>query len=131
MLQDAILFDNKASSTAVNCFNESGTFSDGGYNLENANSCGFSGTSLINTNPQLLHLANNGGPTPSMALPRTSPAVDRIPSGVHSCGTTVWADQVGVTRPYPGIFLGAPACDVGAFEVGFPTLYLPMVLKNK
>ncbi len=84
---------------------------DNGYNLDTGSSCGFSSAkhSINNTQPLLEALASNGGPTQTMALPVTSPAVDAIPTSVTGClGGT---DQRGVTRPQ-----GA-GCDIGAFEV--------------
>ena len=53
---------------------------------------------------QLLSLANNGGPTETMALPAGAPAVN---SG-FGCEPT---DQRGVPRPQ------GPACDAGAYEL--------------
>jgi hypothetical protein len=61
-------------------------------------------------------LQNNGGPTQTIALLPTSPAVDAIPvSPVNYCtdvtGMPVTTDQRGVSRPQ------GPACDIGAFEL--------------
>jgi hypothetical protein len=55
-------------------------------------------------------LANNSGPTQTIALEPGSVAIDAIPSGAIGCGTTVTTDQRGVTRPQ-GV-----GCDIGAFE---------------
>jgi PKD domain/HYR domain len=86
---------------------------DNGYNLESGTDCGFTSTgSLQNTNPLLSALANNGGPTQTMALQLGSPAIDRIP--LASCPST---DQRG--HPRPDVDAGSPAetaCDMGAFE---------------
>ena len=82
---------------------------DRGYNIDTGTSCGFSGTSMNNTQPQLGTLASNGGPTQTMALPAGSPAVDAIPASTPGCtGTT---DQRGTTRPQ------GSGCDVGAYEL--------------
>jgi hypothetical protein len=60
---------------------------------------------------------DNGGPTPTIALLPTSPAVDAInPSS--DCSVTT--DQRGVTRPQ-GAF-----CDIGAFELT-PDFYLSAI----
>jgi chitodextrinase len=86
-------------------------FTDAGYNLDTGSSCGFSSAShsMSNTNPQLSALADNGGPTQTMALPSGSPAVDAIPSSTSGCtGTT---DQRGTTRPQ------GSGCDIGAYEL--------------
>jgi hypothetical protein len=63
-------------------------------------------------------LADNGGPTRTMALLPPSPAVDAIPLGILSqdgtlelCSLLGSTDQRGVARPQ------GPACDVGAFEL--------------
>jgi hypothetical protein len=81
---------------------------DGGYNLEDGDSCGFS-TDAVNDNPRLRPLADNGGETDTMALRRKSPALNVVPTGVITCGGT--EDQRGVPRPQ------GPRCDIGALEV--------------
>jgi hypothetical protein len=101
-----------AQTAGANC---SGPISDGGYNLDDGTTCGFSSVnhSLTNTNPLLdpAGLQNNGGPTRTIALLSGSPAIDTIPAGVNGCGTTLTSDQRGVSRPQ------GPACDTGAFEL--------------
>ncbi|GER87746.1 hypothetical protein KDW_19080 [Dictyobacter vulcani] len=87
-----------------------GAVTDQGYNLENGSDCSFTAsTDLQNTNPQLAlaGLQDNGGPTQTIALLSSSPALDRIPPA--SC--QVPTDQRGVSRPQ------GPACDLGAFEL--------------
>jgi hypothetical protein len=105
-----------------------GTITDSGYNLDDDGSCGFSAAnhSLSNTNPMLdpTGLADNGGPTLTIALEPGSPAVDAIPPGVNGCGTTVATDQRGVTRPQ------GPGCDMGAFEAVFTPAQLLAALQN-
>lgn len=93
-----------------NCGGEA-AITDGGYNIDTGSSCGFSGSlhSLSNTQPLLDALADNGGPTQTMAIPETSPAVDAIPSTVAGCAGST--DQRGIARPQ-----GA-GCDIGAYEV--------------
>jgi uncharacterized repeat protein (TIGR01451 family) len=89
--------------------------SDGGYNLDDGTSCGFStaNNSLPSTDPLLdpAGLQNNTGPTQTIALQPGSPAIDAIPPAVNGCGTTVATDQRGVSRPQ------GPGCDIGAFEL--------------
>jgi len=89
--------------------------SDGGYNLDDGTSCGFSTAhnSFSTTDPLLdpAGLQNNGGPTQTIALQPGSPAIDVIPSAVNGCGTTITTDQRGVSRPQ------GPGCDIGAFEL--------------
>lgn len=62
--------------------------------------------------PLLLPLADNGGLTPTRALPPGSPARERVSSGCPPPTT----DQRGVARPQ-----GA-ACDAGAYEAPEPTI---------
>lgn len=87
-----------------------GTIADGGHNISSDGSAAFnSGTSFNFTDPKLLPIANNGGPTLTMALAEDSPAIDWAPTaGAPS------TDQRGEPRPY-GV-----GVDVGAFEVGPP-----------
>ena len=63
------------------CLGPTGAIVDDGYNISSDNSCGFSGTSKFNTDPKLSSagLANNGGPTETIALAPGSPAIDAIP----------------------------------------------------
>ncbi len=64
-------------------------------------------THVLNSNPLLGSLANNGGFTKTIALKPGSPAINS--GGQNStCAAT---DQRGVTRPQ------GPACDMGAYEV--------------
>jgi hypothetical protein len=94
-----------AFNSLTNC---SGKITDVGHNLSSDASCAFTNTgSLNNTDPKLGPLANNGGPTLTMALQPGSPAIDG--------GDTAAApptDQRGFPRPV-GI-----AVDIGAFELG-------------
>jgi hypothetical protein len=103
--------------------NCSGTITDAGYNISDDGSCGFSATSRNNTDPKLnaAGLADNGGPTPTIALTFGSPAVDAIP--LDSCTDQatptpkpIKTDQRGVNRPDPED-IGNPACDIGAYEL--------------
>jgi hypothetical protein len=109
-----------AGSTGGNCDNVSdGTITDKGYNLEwsgagHTDTCGFGASGkhdIRGVDPQLSPLANNGGPTQTMALASTSPAIDQIPTTSGLCPAT---DQRGIARPDNG---GA-SCDIGAYEFG-------------
>ncbi len=64
-------------------------------------------TNVINANPNLSALANNGGFTQTRALGVGSSAIDA--GGVNSACPTV--DQRGVSRPQ------GSACDIGSYEV--------------
>jgi hypothetical protein len=91
-----------------------GTITDGGFNMSSDGSCDFqSGSSYNFTDPKLDDLADNGGPTLTMALLPESPAID--------FGTAVGApsvDQRGTARP------SGDGVDMGAFEVGQTALRL-------
>src|SRR5277367_5605553 len=98
---------------------------DDGYNISDDDSCGFtmapSGTSINNSTTLNLDpagLANNGGPTKTIALEPNSQAVDFIP--VLDCTdqsmspVQLTTDQRGFPRPDPG---NPNFCDTGAFEL--------------
>jgi hypothetical protein len=92
-----------AGNIPSNCL---GTIVDAGHNLSSDGSCSFTNVgSLNNTDPKLGPVANNGGPTLTMALLPGSPAID--------AGDTASApptDQRGHPRPV-GL-----AADIGAYE---------------
>jgi CSLREA domain-containing protein len=95
-----------------------GSLVNGGYNIADDVTCGF-GTSTgangktigDNTNPLLdpNGLQNNGGPTKTIGLQSTSPAVDAVP--LAGCPAT---DQRGYQRPDGQ----ENTCDIGAYESG-------------
>ncbi|MFL7790658.1 MAG: Calx-beta domain-containing protein [Anaerolineae bacterium] len=99
-----------ANNTGGNC---SGTVSSAGYNLDSANTCSLAATGdIINTNPLLGPLQDNGGATFTRALLQGSPAINAgnpLPPGWYpdSCARY---DQRGVFRPLGG------RCDIGAYE---------------
>jgi len=93
----------------------------GGHNLSDDFTCAsvFIGNGDLNSTPAGLDpagLQDSGGPTKTIALLATSPAVDAIPGGPSSdCTgidgvTPVGVDQRGVVRPQ------AFGCDIGAYE---------------
>jgi hypothetical protein len=87
-----------------------------GHNLEKGNTCGLNQPGdMVNTDPRLGPLQDNGGPTLTMALAAGTPAVD---AADPACGEPV--DQRGITRPQ-----GA-RCDIGAFELQMPPSPLPL-----
>jgi hypothetical protein len=93
----------------------SGAVKDGGFNLQFAGSAHpgtpppSSGCPGARGNPALQPLANNGGPTQTMALGAGSAAIDAGPSFPIVCPVT---DQRGDLRPDAS----EQACDIGAFE---------------
>lgn len=120
-IKNTILFNNtNYLDRTVNCI---GLIVSGGYNidgdLDGSPSCGFSSTgdqSGINPMFETGLLADNGGPTQTIALSAESPARDAIP--VSACvdfdEVSVSTDQRGVTRA-DGVFAGSN-CDIGAYE---------------
>jgi hypothetical protein len=100
--------DNVGATTVTNsivanspaggdCFDNSEVFT--GANIVDTATCGAS-PAIIRTNPQLGALANNGGPTQTLALQVGSPAID----AAGACGLPT--DQRGIARPQ------GPACDI-------------------
>ncbi len=106
------------------------TFTSLGYNLTNSGAgTPFTATTdLINADPLLGPLQDNGGSTWTHALLPSSPAMDRIPFGVNGCGTSVTTDQRG--QPRPGTF--THLCDIGAYEAQgvHYEIYLPLVIRQ-
>ena len=104
-LRNCILANNP-SAPSPQAGNAIGLIIDGGNNISSDGTCKFTApSSLNNTDPRLAPLADNGGPTKTMALLEDSPAVDT--GSLTDCPAT---DQRGVPRP-----VGA-RCDIGAFE---------------
>ncbi len=109
-----------------------GAFTSGGFNLigdPGTNSSGFTngvnndqvGTTAAPLDPKLdpLGLQNNGGPTSTIALLSTSPAIDKgTAAGITGTLTT---DQrgTGYTRTFddPSVVNAADGTDIGAFEL--------------
>ena len=102
------------SSNGGDCVNDGGTLTPAGVNLIEDGSCGASAdpTHFRTGDPQLGPLADNGGPTQTMALLVGSPAIDAAEDSL--CPDT---DQRGVARPH-----GA-ACDLGAYELAAVTTH--------
>jgi hypothetical protein len=107
-LKNSLLSDNlNLAGTLQNC---SGTLpTSEGHNLEDGDTCGLNSVTgdgdLINTNPLLGPLADNGGPTRTHALLEDSPAIDMADD--VDCPAL---DQRGTPRPR------GDACDIGSFE---------------
>jgi CSLREA domain-containing protein len=101
-LLNSIVAKGKAV-TGVNC---DGAVKSSGHDLEDENTCGFDGRGdRRNTNPRLRDLAQNGGPTRTMALKHGSPAIDRA-----ARKTSPKRDQRGFKR--------GRKPDIGAYEFG-------------
>ena len=107
---------NSTTDATADC---SGTITSQGYNLTGSSTgCNISGTGDTTITPSTVFtsllgsLADNGGNTYTHALIVGGAAVDTIPSGTNSCGTSPFDyDQRGGTRPYNS------NCDMGAYEL--------------
>lgn len=104
--------------------NDGGNCSDGvynlmsvkdlGYNLDTDGTCLNGGTGdITGIDPKLNSLADNGGPTQTMALQSDSPAIDQVPASSGYCPAP---DQRGVIRPDGR----ESSCDMGAYEYADP-----------
>jgi hypothetical protein len=102
-VSDTILADN----TADYAVDLSGRLTSLGHNLVRnaAGSIGFGAGDLVNIDPRLGPLQDNGGPTKTMALLADSPALN---AGSNSAGLAT--DQRGLPR------VADPAADIGAYE---------------
>jgi len=104
------------STSGGNC---DGAVTDGGHNIDDDGTCGFtgtgctstSGTSFCNISPLLdpAGLANNGGPTLTLAIEPNSPAINAGDESVCSAPPVNDLDQRGYVRPAAG-------CSIGAYE---------------
>jgi hypothetical protein len=111
-IEGSLLQDNKVMGVATNCeAKQNGSIVSEGNNLTDDASC----TTFVQPSDQINNslttlgaLADNGGPTRTMALLAGSSAID----GAGNCGAATPTDQRGLARPT------GPACDVGAYEVG-------------
>ena len=103
-----------ANSTLGGDCNNTGTINTNINNLVEDGSCNV-GTTLQNFktgDPNLGSLADNGGPTQTMALQSPSTAIDAGDAATCAAAPVNNKDQRGVIRPQ-----GA-GCDIGAFETG-------------
>ena len=100
-----------APKTATNGADVDGAVTSLGYNLigDSSGASGFAATDLLNVDPLLGPLQNNGGPTETMALLPGSPAIAAGSVGLIPSGITT--DQRGFPRIVNGFV------DIGAFEV--------------
>ncbi len=106
-----------------------GTITDEGYNVDDDGTCGLSGTGSVSDSSEidgfLGSLANNGGPTDTVALTAgpKNPAEAAIPATFTAPGQTVPAcsqpDQRGTARGTP--------CDMGAYALTGPPVTSPAI----
>jgi hypothetical protein len=117
ILENSILSGNTAD-TYPDCY---GPIGSGGYNIiGDTTGCSFvpAASDLLNVDPRLGPLQNNGGPTYTHWLYSDSPAIDGAnPDGCRDqTGNLLHSDQRGYTRPLDGDSDGLNICDIGAFE---------------
>lgn len=95
-----------------------------GHNLESGNSCGFDQSSdILNTNPLIGPLADNGGPTWTHALLPSSPAIGTANAATCAAPPIDQHDQRGVLRL-------SVACDIGAYEFEVGKKLAPILMVN-
>ncbi|WP_162276021.1 Ig-like domain-containing protein, partial [Roseimaritima ulvae] len=103
--ENTIVAGNTAATNGPDVYTAA-TVQSGGHNLigDVTGSTGWVSSDLQNVDPELLALADNGGPTPTHALSPTSPAIDAASNNLPA------TDQRGVVRPQGN------GGDIGAFE---------------
>jgi uncharacterized repeat protein (TIGR01451 family) len=107
-VRNSILAGGTRAGKAANCNREIKSL---GNNLDTGDTCGLhESTDLIDTDPQLGPLGDNGGLTQTHALLDGSPAIDK---GANGAGPEV--DQRGGDRPPAGGSAGDTR-DIGAYE---------------
>ena len=121
--QSGVFLENDlfADNAGGNCTGNAPNF--GAFNMEKGDSCGLgptpTGPNFIDTDPILGALADNGGPTPTMALLPGSPAIDVVSSEIRTNCQNM-RDQRGYPRGRPHFVNGSNEdvylCDIGAFE---------------
>jgi hypothetical protein len=104
-LENTIIANNSATECSIQ---GSGVAVSGAGNLIQQNDNCPNVVSMAD--PQLGPLQDNGGGTPTMAIPHSSPAL-----GSADATTSLPNDQRGVPRPDPGFF--DHGVDIGAFEL--------------
>ena len=128
-----IVAGNTVNGSLQNCYGPAPN--DGGYNLTDDTTCGFSTANhdIIETTTAAVGLdptglQNSGGPTQTIALLPTSPAIDRIPLGTSFTANATTFDLCPANgtdqRGYPRPDQNEAYCDIGAYEyqdAQFPT----------
>jgi len=119
-----------ANNTGGNCNMPFGEGDCDYPSIDSENSCDFC-ASLVNLDPMLGPLADNGGPTQTYALLAGSPAIDGANPLMFSHGcpfignppAPLDIDQRGYPRPIDGDDNGSALCDLGAFEFGTEEIF--------
>jgi len=119
-LRNTIIANNKANNGGNNWkiqYNCSTTLTNGGNNIEfpdknpNDGNDRYCAAGVTVADPKLGPLADNRGPTKTMAISPGSPAID---NGNNATCPTI--DQRGTSRPRDGGTGKGAICDIGAFE---------------
>lgn len=107
-----------ANNSSSNCAGTIQAITSLGHNLDSGDTCDFGATGdIVDADPRLGLLADNGGPTQTIVLLQGSPAIDAAdPSNFPP------TDQRGISRPQ-----GAGP-DIGAYEYGPAGQTLPLSL---
>jgi len=129
--QNTLIAHNLVTSAAIeNCGlnGKNGYFLTDGNNLENLDTCGlYALTDIVNADPLIGPLQDNGGPTLTHALLDFSPAIDAADYNACILYPVSAIDQRGFPRPI------GPRCDIGAYESTaqstYKFAYLPVTLK--
>lgn len=102
-------------NTGTTC---SGVVTNQGKNIDADSSCGFGAVnnSVSNTDPKIFAIADNGGPTWTMAIAADSPARDNGDTAICTAanGGVMNVDQ----RIFLRIKVPSDICDIGAYEYG-------------
>lgn len=115
-IRNTIIAENSSEATENDV---SGTIVSQGFNLigNSTSSSGWTATDLLNRNPLLALLGNNGGPTLTHALLPGSPAINSGSNALAKDPITnnpLDGDQRGYSRFRGG--MGSGTVDIGAFE---------------
>ncbi|HSH05842.1 MAG TPA: tandem-95 repeat protein, partial [Anaerolineae bacterium] len=118
-MKNSLIADNTDSVGNPDCLNF-GIFTSHGFNLLETNSPGcniaFQSSDIINQDPNLGPLQNNGGDTDTHMLQFPSPALDNAALDCRNIDNNIIPiDQRGIPRPQ------GDRCDIGAYENNIPT----------
>jgi hypothetical protein len=124
-IENTIISGGAGPAGSENCGSPDRDPTSPGFNLDSLDQCGFHAPGdQVNTDPLLGPLADNGGPTPTLALAPNSPALDK------GSAFGLVTDQRGVPRPsdFPSIpnTAGGDGSDIGAFELQAPNPIHPI-----